>query len=115
MGIELNTRATSVPLHQDNVNLTSSTAPATEVQQASIQDAEDAKVSQRTQKKLFEFHFANSASLCVLCVRFFYCVCQRRRGLSASRNQSPSRLTDSAISTSMAPGKIVIHHSPENR
>src|SRR6218665_1526172 len=40
---------------------------------------------------------------------------QRRRGLSASRSQSPSRFTDSAISTSMAPGKTVTHHSPENR
>ena len=39
----------------------------------------------------------------------------RSLGLSASRSQSPSRLTLSAISTSMAPGKIVIHHSPENR
>ena len=39
----------------------------------------------------------------------------RNRGFSASRNQSPSRFTLSAISTSIRPGKIVIHHSPENR
>ena len=38
---------------------------------------------------------------------------QRRRGFKASRSQSPSRFTLSAISTSMAPGKTVIHHSPE--
>ena len=40
---------------------------------------------------------------------------QRRRGLRASRSQSPSRFTDRAISTSITPGKMVIHHSPENR
>ena len=40
---------------------------------------------------------------------------QRRRGLSASRSQSPSRFTDSAIRISIRPGKTVIHHSPENR
>ena len=37
------------------------------------------------------------------------------RGLSASRSQSPSRLTDSTNSTSASPGKMTIHHSPENR
>src|SRR5205814_1016380 len=42
-------------------------------------------------------------------------VIQRKRGFSASRSQSPSRLTLSAISTSAAPGKKTIHHSPENR
>ena len=36
-------------------------------------------------------------------------------GLRASRSQSPRRFTLSAISTSIAPGKTVIHHSPENR
>ncbi|MPM71093.1 hypothetical protein SDC9_118056 [bioreactor metagenome] len=40
---------------------------------------------------------------------------QRRRGLRASRNQSPNRFTDSAITTSITPGNTVIHHSPENR
>src|SRR3984893_1691012 len=40
---------------------------------------------------------------------------QRSRGLSASRSQSPSRLTDSTSSTRARPGKMVIHHSPENR
>ena len=36
-------------------------------------------------------------------------------GLSASRSQSPSRLTASTSSASVMPGKIAIHHSPENR
>src|SRR6185437_59535 len=40
---------------------------------------------------------------------------QRSLGLSASRSQSPRRLTDSTSSTSARPGKMVIHHSPENR
>src|SRR6185312_8758148 len=40
---------------------------------------------------------------------------QRSLGLSASRSQSPSRLTDSTSSTRAIPGKMVIHHSPENR
>ena len=40
---------------------------------------------------------------------------QRSLGFSASRSQSPSRFTDSASNTSISPGKIVIHHSPENR
>ena len=39
----------------------------------------------------------------------------RSLGFKASRNQSPSKLTLSAMTTSMAPGKMVIHHSPENR
>ena len=43
------------------------------------------------------------------------CSHQRSFGLSASRSQSPSRLTDSTRSTSATPGKTVIHHSPENR
>ena len=37
----------------------------------------------------------------------------RSFGLSASRSQSPSRLTDSTRITSAAPGNTVIHHSPE--
>ena len=40
---------------------------------------------------------------------------QRSFGLSASRSQSPSRLTASTRITSATPGKTVIHHSPENR
>src|SRR5882672_3950144 len=36
-------------------------------------------------------------------------------GFSASRSQSPSRLTDSTRVTSATPGNTVIHHSPENR
>ena len=36
-------------------------------------------------------------------------------GLSASRNQSPSRLTASTSAASVRPGKATIHHSPENR
>src|SRR5262245_53624323 len=36
-------------------------------------------------------------------------------GFSASRSQSPSRLIDSTITTSATPGKMVIHHSPENK
>src|SRR6185312_8342757 len=36
-------------------------------------------------------------------------------GLSASRSQSPRRLTARARSASVTPGKMVIHHSPENR
>src|SRR5439155_8560031 len=40
---------------------------------------------------------------------------QRNFGLSASRSQSPSRLIASTMITSAAPGKIVIHHSPENK
>ena len=40
---------------------------------------------------------------------------QRSFGLSASRSQSPSRLTDSTSTTSAMPGNTVIHHSPENR
>ena len=36
----------------------------------------------------------------------------RRRGLSASRSQSPSRLTLNAIRTRPTPGNTVIHHSP---
>src|SRR5258706_3187709 len=39
----------------------------------------------------------------------------RSLGLKASRSQSPSRLTESTRITSAAPGKTVIHHSPENR
>src|SRR6185503_12761311 len=39
----------------------------------------------------------------------------RSFGLSASRSQSPSRLTDSTRVTSASPGNTVIHHSPENR
>src|SRR5690606_30907776 len=35
-------------------------------------------------------------------------------GLSASRSQSPSRFTDRASSTSIAPGNTSTHHSPEN-
>ena len=35
--------------------------------------------------------------------------------MSASRSQSPSRFTLSAMSTSIRPGNTVIHHSPENR
>ncbi len=37
----------------------------------------------------------------------------RSLGLSASRSQSPSRLTEITRITSAAPGKTVIHHSPE--
>src|SRR5262249_59589246 len=40
---------------------------------------------------------------------------QRSFGLSASRSQSPSRLTESTSVTSAAPGNTVIHHSPERR
>src|SRR5690606_13293786 len=40
---------------------------------------------------------------------------QRSLGLSASRSQSPSRLTASASRTSVTEGKNRIHHSPENR
>jgi hypothetical protein len=40
---------------------------------------------------------------------------QRSLGFSASRSQSPSRLTDRAMVMSITPGKTVIHHSPENR
>src|SRR5690606_28611888 len=36
-------------------------------------------------------------------------------GLSASRSQSPSRLTDMHSSTSARPGDITSHHSPEKR
>src|SRR5262245_1313741 len=36
-------------------------------------------------------------------------------GFRASRSQSPSRFTDSDSATSMAPGRIEIHQSPENR
>src|ERR1700694_5033852 len=36
-------------------------------------------------------------------------------GLSASRSQSPSRLIASTMMTRAAPGKTVIHHSPEKR
>jgi hypothetical protein len=39
----------------------------------------------------------------------------RSLGFRASRSQSPSRFTDSAIRISIRPGKMVIHHSPENR
>ena len=39
----------------------------------------------------------------------------RKRGLSASRSQSPSRLILKAMMISMAPGNTVIHHSPENK
>ena len=39
----------------------------------------------------------------------------RSLGFSASRSQSPSRLIDSTMTTSAAPGKMVIHHSPENK
>ncbi len=38
---------------------------------------------------------------------------QRSFGLSASRSQSPSRLTESTSVTRAAPGNTVIHHSPE--
>src|SRR5258708_8111260 len=37
----------------------------------------------------------------------------RSFGFSASRSQSPSRLTESTSVTSARPGKTVIHHSPE--
>src|SRR6187399_3486187 len=37
---------------------------------------------------------------------------QRRRGFNASRSQSPKRLMLSAISTSVAPGKITNHQAP---
>src|SRR5215217_1399535 len=37
---------------------------------------------------------------------------QRRRGFNASRSQSPKRLMLSAISTSVAPGKITSHQAP---
>src|SRR5205814_6304376 len=37
---------------------------------------------------------------------------QRRRGFNASRSQSPNRLMLSAISTSVAPGKITSHQAP---
>src|SRR5678815_6058805 len=43
----------------------------------------------------------------------FYLENQRSFGLSASRSQSPSRLTDSTRMTSATPGNTVIHHSPE--
>jgi hypothetical protein len=36
-------------------------------------------------------------------------------GFSASRSQSPSRLTDSASASSVTEGNRMIHHSPENR
>src|SRR5438876_1110956 len=36
-------------------------------------------------------------------------------GLSASRSQSPSRLTESTRVTSAAPGKTTIHQTPEIR
>src|SRR6202044_1349155 len=36
-------------------------------------------------------------------------------GLSASRNQSPSRFTASTRAASVRLGKATIHHSPENR
>ena len=36
-------------------------------------------------------------------------------GLSVSRNQSPSRLTDNASASSVTAGNSRIHHSPENR
>src|SRR5690606_5279628 len=39
----------------------------------------------------------------------------RSFGLSASRSQSPSRLTASTSIASATPGKIAIHHSPEKR
>ncbi len=39
----------------------------------------------------------------------------RSRGLRTRRAQSPRRLIASTITTSNAPGKIAIHHSPENR
>ena len=82
-------------------------------------DAEDAKVSQRTQKNSthFDLTSASSASFCVLCVRLLVCMnlVYLSLGFSASRNQSPSRFTESAINTSITPGKMVIHHSPENR
>src|SRR5690606_5795672 len=39
----------------------------------------------------------------------------RSRGFSASRSQSPRRLTDSASASSVSDGKSRIHHSPENR
>src|ERR1700731_2694810 len=39
----------------------------------------------------------------------------RSFGLSASRIQSPSRLTASTRPASVIPGKIAIHHSPANR
>src|SRR5262249_7761517 len=39
----------------------------------------------------------------------------RSFGLSASRSQSPSRLTESTSTTRAAPGNTVIHHSPERR
>jgi hypothetical protein len=39
----------------------------------------------------------------------------RSLGLRASRSQSPSRFTDSAIRISMTPGNTAIHHSPDIR
>ena len=39
----------------------------------------------------------------------------RNFGLSASRSQSPRRLTDSTSAPARSPGKIAIHHSPANR
>src|SRR5262249_7636775 len=39
----------------------------------------------------------------------------RSLGLSASRSQSPRRLTASTSPASVTPGKIAIHHSPANR
>src|SRR5690606_6521988 len=39
----------------------------------------------------------------------------RSFGFSASRSQSPSRFTESTSAASAMPGKIAIHHSPENR
>src|SRR3546814_4952241 len=40
---------------------------------------------------------------------------QRSFGFRASRSQSPNRLTASTRMASAAPGKMVIHHEPENR
>ncbi|MCY1560203.1 hypothetical protein D9M68_973140 [compost metagenome] len=57
--------------------------------------------------------WGNSTTRFLTCNRLI--VVHRSLGLSASRSQSPSRFTESAISTSIAPGKMVIHHSPENR
>ncbi len=40
---------------------------------------------------------------------------QDRRGLRASRNQSPTMFTDSTSTASARPGRKAIHHSPEIR
>ena len=61
------------------------------------------------------FFSRSSRNLRVLRVRLFNRRLHLNLGFNASRSQSPSRFTLSAISTSITPGKMVIHHSPENR